>query len=68
MNTELQKERMSHELELSDACLACDGPIAVRITPGGARGVCRACRLVTTLRLAPAGEGVRVLHLPGGIA
>ncbi len=68
MNTELQKETMSHEVELPGACAVCDGPIAARITPYGARGVCLACHLVSTLALSPAVDGVRVMHLPGGMA
>jgi hypothetical protein len=68
MNTELQKETMSHEVELPDACAVCDGPITVRFTPTSARGVCLACHLVTALTMARAGEGVRISHLPGGNA
>jgi hypothetical protein len=68
MNAEPQKERMSHEVELPDACVVCDGPIAARFTPTSARGVCLACRLVTALELSRAGDGVQVSHLPGGLA
>jgi len=68
MNTEQQREGTSHEIELPDACAVCDGTIAARITPHGARGVCLACHLVSTLAISPTGDGVRVLHLPGGIA
>ncbi len=68
MNTELQRETMAHEVELPGACAVCDGPIVARITPHGARGVCLACPLVSTLALAPAGDGLHVMHVPGGKA
>ena len=68
MNTELQKERMSHEVELPGACAVCDGPIMARFTPSSARGVCLTCRLVTALALSQGDDGVKVGHLPGGIA
>jgi hypothetical protein len=68
MNTELQKERMSRDVELPDACAVCDGPIVARLTPTSARGVCLACRLITTLELSRAGDGLRVAHKLGGVA
>jgi len=69
MNTELQqKETMSHEVELPGGCAVCDGPIVAKFTPLSARGVCLACKLVSTLALARSGDGVQVTHLPGAVA
>jgi hypothetical protein len=68
MNPEQQKGMMSHEIELPAACAACGGPIVAKFTPTSARGVCLACRLITTLELTPAGGGVQVSQRPGGTA
>ena len=32
-----------HEFVVSGACAVCDGPMAVRATPGTMRGFCRHC-------------------------
>ncbi len=31
------------ELVIPGACASCEGPLAVRVTPGTTRGYCRAC-------------------------
>jgi hypothetical protein len=68
MNTELQQETTIHDVELRDTCACCGGLVAARFTPGSARGVCLACHLVTGMTLVRAGEGVRIVQAPGGVA
>src|SRR5512146_699110 len=68
MNTELQQEATVHDLELSDACACCGGPVHARFTPGSARGVCVSCRLVTSMALVKSDEGIRIVQAPAGSA
>jgi hypothetical protein len=59
---------LNNEVELPAACVACDGPIVVRFTPGSAVGVCLACRRLAPMTVARSAEGLRVVQLPGGLA
>jgi hypothetical protein len=68
MNTQLQGEVTLHDVELAGACAGCGGPLAARLAPGSARGVCVACHAITALLLVRAGEGVRVVQAPVGLA
>jgi hypothetical protein len=68
MNTELQNEKLVHDIELPAACVACGGPINARFTASGARGVCLACHMFATLGIARVDNGVQVAHVPHGVA
>jgi hypothetical protein len=68
MNQERQHETMIREIELPDACLGCGGPVAARLTPGSARGVCLGCRTFSSMTVERRGDGLQLVQLPGGIA
>jgi hypothetical protein len=68
MNPQLQQEAIPHDVQLTGACAGCGGAITARFSPGTARGVCLACRAMTGLLLVSAGEGVRVVQAPVGLA
>jgi hypothetical protein len=36
------------ELQLDHACPVCSGPIQLRLSPEGARGVCVTCQVIST--------------------
>jgi hypothetical protein len=57
-----------NDVELPAACVTCDGPIVVRLAPGSAVGVCRACRRIAEMTLERSPEGVRLAQPPAGLA
>jgi hypothetical protein len=59
---ELVREENPRDLELQHACAACGGPLVVRVTPGTARAVCRACRSFTTMRLVATEDGLSLVQ------
>ena len=65
---ELRHDMPFRDLELPAACAACDGPMAVRFAPGSAVGVCLGCRRIAAMSVERSDEGLRVLHLPAGLA
>ena len=65
---ELTREENRKDFELPHGCVACGGPIVVRVTPGDAHAVCLACRALSTLRVVPGEEGVAIVTRPGAIA
>lgn len=67
MNRELRQGEV-RDLEMSDACVNCGGPLSTRFTARTARGVCIDCHLVTNLLVVQTPEGVRVLHAPLAVA
>ncbi|GEJ57214.1 hypothetical protein [Anaeromyxobacter diazotrophicus] len=68
MNTELQEETTTRDLDLPGACVGCGGPLAARFSPGRAHGVCFTCHLVSELGLARSAEGVQLIQLPRAAA
>ena len=68
MNTELQQDTTVHDVEIPETCAGCGGTVAARFTPGTARGVCLACHLLTGMQLVRAGQGVRLVQSPVGLA
>ncbi len=56
------------ELELPTGCVVCGGPLAVRITPNGARGCCVRCRYLPALQIEQVGDQLRVVHGAAGTA
>ena len=68
MITASQHELPTRDVVLPGACLACGGPIAARFTDHSAQGVCLACRTVTALGLDRQEGGLRIGHLPRGLA
>ncbi len=68
MNTELHTEETIHEFELPHACIGCGGPVDARFTPGGGRGVCLACHILTPMAVIRTAEGVKIVQAPVGAA
>jgi hypothetical protein len=68
MNQEPQQESMVREIELPGACLGCGGPVAARLTPGSARGVCRPCRAILSMTVERRGQGLQLVQEPAGEA
>ncbi len=66
METDLQTA--SQDVVLPHACLACGGPITVRLTQRSAYGACLRCHLVTALGVSRDEEGVHVGHLAAAAA
>jgi hypothetical protein len=68
MNQEPRHETMIREIELSEACLGCGGPVAARLTPSSARGVCLRCRMLSAMSVERRGAGLQLVQLPAGDA
>ncbi len=68
MDTELKQESTTHDVELAEACAGCGGNLAVRLTPGSARGVCLQCHLLTGMALLKARHGVTMVQAPAALA
>jgi hypothetical protein len=58
----------SKDFSLEGACILCGGDLAVRLTPGRARTVCKACRWISRPHLHREDDGVHVVHPAGLLA
>ena len=65
---ELTREENRRDFDLQHGCVACGGTLAVRVTPGAARAVCRACGSFSTMRLVRDEDGVSVVTRGGAVA
>ena len=68
MNTELQEEMTTRDMELPGVCAGCGGPVAARFSPGRAHGVCFTCHLVTELGLTRSQDGIQLVQVPRATA
>jgi hypothetical protein len=58
----------SRDFSLEGACILCGGDLAVRLTPGRARTVCKACRWISRPHMRHEEDGVHVVHPAGLLA
>ncbi len=56
------------DFSLEGGCILCGGDLAVRVTAGAARTVCRSCRWISRPHMRHGENGVHVIHPAGGIA
>jgi hypothetical protein len=56
----------NRDFSLEEGCLLCGGDLAVRLTAGGARTYCGACRWISRPHMRREGDGLHVLH-PAGL-
>ena len=56
------------EVHLEAACLACGGPLEVRLDGASAGAYCRACHWISRPSVHRHGEEVVLAHPPGGLA
>jgi hypothetical protein len=68
LNHDREQQPRFQDVVFPEACLACGGPLAARLSPATARGVCLACHVVTTLALARVADGFQVGQVPSGVA
>ena len=54
------------DFSLEDGCILCGGVLHVRLTPWGARTVCKACRWISRPHMRRQDDGVHVAH-PAGL-
>ncbi len=57
-----------NDVTIPGGCMLCGGDLAVRMTPAGARSVCKACRWISRPHMHREGEGVVVTHPAAGLA
>jgi len=58
----------SKDFSLEGGCILCGGDLAVRLTPGRARTVCKACRWISHPHMRREEDGIRVVHPAGLLA
>lgn len=58
----------SKDFSLEGGCILCGGDLAVRLTPGRARTVCKACRWISRPHMKRDEDGVHVVHPAGLLA
>ncbi len=56
------------DFSLEGGCILCGGDLAVRMTAGSARTVCRICRWISAPHMHHGEDGVHVIHPAGLIA
>ncbi len=56
------------DFSLEGGCILCGGDLAVRLTAGSARTVCRSCRWISRPHMHREDDGIRVTHPAGLIA
>ncbi|HET7754837.1 MAG TPA: hypothetical protein VFK85_13090 [Anaeromyxobacteraceae bacterium] len=59
---ELTREENRRDFDLQDGCVACGGTLAIRVTPGAARAVCRSCRTFQTMRIVAGEDGLEIVN------
>jgi hypothetical protein len=65
---ELTREENRRDFDLQNGCVACGGTLAIRVTPGVAHGVCRACGSFSSMRLVTGDDGVSLVSRTTGLA
>lgn len=69
MNAESRSETGNKEFTLPEGCLACNGDLQIRVTPGGgAQGICLGCRSFSRPEVTMTHRGLKVLFPAGGEA
>lgn len=58
----------ARDFSLEGGCILCGGELAVRLTAGSARTVCKTCRWISRPHMSRAGDGIHVLHPAGLVA
>jgi hypothetical protein len=61
-------EDTTRDFELQGACPLCEGNLALRLGPEGARSVCRGCGCWSRPRVHQGSDGLRLFHPPVGLA
>ncbi|HVP67650.1 MAG TPA: hypothetical protein VMT17_10355 [Anaeromyxobacteraceae bacterium] len=56
------------EFTVDGGCVVCGGPMAVRVTPGAARGYCPRCAWISRPLVWQAGGGLAIAHPPLALA
>jgi hypothetical protein len=56
----------SKDFSLEGGCILCGGDLAVRVSPGRARTVCKVCRWISRPHMQREEDGVHVVH-PAGL-
>jgi hypothetical protein len=68
----MRAEQTTHadtkDFSLEDGCILCGGVLHVRLTPSGARTVCKACRWISRPHMRREDDGVHVAHPAGLVA
>jgi hypothetical protein len=64
----IEEGRGAADLELPAGCALCGGTLVVRISPAGARSICRQCRWLSSPRLHGNDGEVDLIHPPGALA
>ncbi len=58
----------SKDFSLEGGCILCGGDLAVRVSPGRARTVCKSCRWISRPHMRREEDGVHVVHPAGLLA
>ncbi len=58
----------SADFELPRACLLCQGPLAVRVTPAGAASVCLSCVWIDHPSVQMDGRSLQIAFGPAALA
>jgi hypothetical protein len=67
--TQAQEMDGRRDFSIEGGCMLCGGPLEVRVTPAGARTVCRSCRWISRPHMMRGEDGgVHVVHPAGGMA
>jgi hypothetical protein len=66
--TEHHAEPETKDFSLEEGCILCGGVLHVRLTPQGARTVCKACRWISRPHMKREEDGVHVAHPAGLVA
>jgi hypothetical protein len=58
----------ARDFSLEGGCILCGGDLAVRVSPGRARTVCKSCRWISRPHMSREEDGVHVVHPAGLLA
>ncbi len=58
----------TRDFSLEGGCILCGGDLVVRVSPGRARTVCKACRWISRPHMRREEDGVHVVHPAGLLA
>jgi hypothetical protein len=68
MNASAVVVEETRDFTLEGGCIVCEGPLAVRVSPGACRGCCAACGWISRPILWETGTGMSILHPPLALA
>jgi hypothetical protein len=68
MRAEHTHHAETKDFSLEEGCILCGGVLHVRLTPSGARTVCKACRWISHPHMRREDDGVHVAHPAGLVA